>query len=194
MKIIYPPLVEQAYNWMKGLGMNVTKAEVYQVQVKEGFLTETGEPTQKALDEALVKSYQQKHSRLIDFKQEYPVFVEYPTSEFTQQDGIWYVSQKILDHISEWVEQDILDFDQSQQIVAYMGYRNYDNPHTSIAEMKGHFHPWYTKYDDLQFQMLPTGEIGISKSVIEDMAYRSEIGELDLEVEKLNSVLKSMED
>lgn len=64
MNIIYPPLVEQAYQWAIDQGLNVTKDEVYRMQVEQGLITETGEPTQEALNEGLVSSYQQKHDTL----------------------------------------------------------------------------------------------------------------------------------
>lgn len=85
------------------------------------------------------------------------------------------------------------EYDETQQMSVYLNYRNYENPHSSIAEIKGCFHPWYTKYDDSQFQIV-NGEVAIPRGIIEDMAYRAEIGELDMDPEKLNQITRMMEE
>lgn len=190
MNIIYPPLVEQAYQFAKNQGLHITKDEVYRMQVEQGLITETGEPTQKALNEGLVTSYQQKHKRLIDFKQEYPIFAKYPAIEFTQQAGIWYVSQQVLSDIIDEVNANRFGFDGEQQLLAYFNFRNYDDPHGSIAEMKGVFHPWYTQYDDSLFQIVD-GNVGIPLSVLKDLARRADNGEIDLDAEALYRTIDS---
>lgn len=187
MNIIYPSLVEQAYAFAKAQGVDITKEEMYKMQVKEGFLTETGEPTQKAINEGLVASYSQTHDTLKQFKHEYPIFKDYPKSEFTQQKGIWYVSQKILDDIVAVV--DSIGYDETQQISTYMNFRNYDNPHGSIAETKGVYHPLYTPYDDSLFQVV-NGKVAAPQSVIEDMARRADEGELDIDSGILKQLLE----
>jgi len=184
MNIIYPPLVEQAYQWAIGQGLKVTKDEVYRMQVEQGLITETGEPTQEALNEGLVSSYQQKHDTLKQFKEEYPIFERYGFNEFTKQSGIWYVSQKVLSEIVDKVNANRLGCKEEQQLQAYFNFRNYNDPHGSIAEMKGVFHPWYTQYDDSLFQVVD-GNVCISLSVLKDLAIRADNGEIDLDAEAL---------
>lgn len=188
MNIIYPSLVEQAYAFAKAQGAEVTKEEIYKMQVKEGILTETGEPTQKAIDEGFITSYNQTHDTLKQFKREYPIFKDYPKSEFTQQEEIWYVSKKVLENIV--AVADSLGYDETQQISTYMDFRNYDNPHGSIAETKGVYHPLYTPYADSLFQLV-NGKVAIPQSVIEDIVRRANVGDLDIEVEKLEQLLES---
>lgn len=187
MNIIYPSLVEQAYAFAKAQGVKVTKEEMYKMQVKEGFLTETGAPTQKAIDEGLVASYSQTHDTLKQFKHEYPIFKDYPKSEFTQQEGIWYVSKKVLEDIVSVA--DSLGYDETQQISTYMNFRNYDNPHGSIAETKGVYHPLYTPYEDSLFQIVD-GKVAVPRCVIEDIVRRANVGDLDIEVQKLEQLLE----
>lgn len=191
MKIIYPPLVEQAYVFAKAQGLDVTKEDMYKMQVKEGFLSETGEPTQLAIDEGLVTAFQQKHETLKQFKKEYPIFHRYPSKEFTQQAGVWYVSQKVLDETVDKLEQDLFGYDEKQQLKVYMSYRDYEDPYGSIPVMKGVFHPWYTPYDDSQFHVVD-GLVAVPESIVADMARRAECGELDLDAEKLYEMAEQL--
>ncbi len=193
MNIIYPPLVQQMHEMLKKQGIDKPIDQLYKEMVSLDMITQTGEPTNLSIEEGLVKNYQQKHNRLIDFKKEYPIFMSYPKEEFTQQVGVWYVSQKILGDVAVKMDNGQFEYDEMQQVSVYMSYRNYDNPHNSIAETKGCYHPWYTKYDDSEFQFV-NGKVAIPLSVIKDMLYRAELGELDLDVEKLEQMAESMEE
>lgn len=182
MKVIYPPLVEQSYQFITQQGIETTKAEVYQMMVQEGMLTQTGEPTKKALEQGIVTEYKQQHRTLKEFKQEYPIFKVYPTKEFTQQEGVWYVSQDILNHFGDITET--LDYDESQQLATYFNFRNYDDPHGSIAEVKGVYHPLYTQYDNSMFQIV-NGQVAVPREVMADIVSRCERGELNVKFEVL---------
>ncbi|MFG5564215.1 hypothetical protein ACFJYA_08145 [Enterococcus faecalis] len=190
--IVYPSLVEQSYQFMCEQGIEVTKAEVYKMMIQEGLLTETGNPTNEAIRQGLVTEFNQAHATLAEFKKEYPVFKHYSNEEFTQQEGIWYVSQKIIADIEQILAKNNCDRDLFIQIETYFNFRNYDNPHGSIAETKGVFHPWYTPYPDEAFQIVD-GKVAVSKDILEDMARRVEKGELDMDNSKLYHLIEQLE-
>ncbi|MGX2945876.1 hypothetical protein [Enterococcus alishanensis] len=195
MKVIYPPLVEQSYQFITQQGIRTTKAEVYQMMVAEGMLTQTGEPTKKALEQGIVTEYKQQHRTLKEFKKEYPIFKSYPVKEFTQQDGVWYVSQKVIVDIQAILDANNCDIDIFNQINMYFNFRNYDDPHESIAEIKGVYHPLYTPYDDSMFVFV-NGQVAIPKEVMTDIIRRCDKGELDVDrevVEGFKQLLAQME-
>lgn len=184
MEIIYPPLVEQSYQFITQQSIAVTKAEVYQMMVSEGMLTQTGEPTKKALEQGIVTEYKQQHRTLKEFKQEYPIFKGYPVKEFTQQEGVWYVSQDVIADIQAILDANNCDVDTLNQIDMYFKFRNYDDPHGSIAEIKGVYHPLYTPYDDSTFYIV-NGKVAVSQEVLADIIRRCDDRELNVDRETL---------
>lgn len=180
MRVIYPLLVEQAYQFIVNQGIDVTKEGVYKMMVADGMLTPTGNPTDKALNQGIISEYKQHYDTLKEFKRAYPLFKRYPVKEFTQQEGIWYVSQKVIQDIQAILDANNCDKDTLMQIETYFRFRNYDNPHGSIAETKGVYHPLYTPYDDNEFQIVD-GLVAIPQSIMSDIVRRCEIGELDVE-------------
>lgn len=196
MQIIYPPLVEQAFQFITSQGIETTKDQLYKKMVEDGLLTETGDPTKKAIDQGIVDVYQQKHETLKEFKNEYPIFKDYGKSEFTQQNGIWYISQKIIKDVQAILDTNDCDVDTFNQIQTYFDYRNYDEPHGSIAEIKGVYHPLYTPYDDSLFKVV-NGQFAVPLEVMTDIVYRCEFGELDVDediLEGFKGLLAKMED
>lgn len=189
MEIIYPALVEQVYSFCKENGLEVTKEDIYKMQVKEGLITQTGEPTQKSFDEGLVVEFNQQHDTLKQFKKEFTVFSKYEKEEFAKQDGIWYVSQNVLEETTKKME--FYNNDEIQQIDIYLNYRSYENPHRSIAESKGVYHPLYTKYADSDFQIID-GRVAVPKHIVEDIILRSKTGELKCNDEQLNDLIEMM--
>lgn len=49
MNIIYPPLVEQMYKFMRQAGMNVTKQDVYKKAIEANMIDQQGKPTKWAI-------------------------------------------------------------------------------------------------------------------------------------------------
>lgn len=54
MNIVYPSLVEQAYQMMKQLNKNVSKQDVYKKLIEINMIDQQGNPTKWALDNGLV--------------------------------------------------------------------------------------------------------------------------------------------
>ncbi|MDT2500305.1 hypothetical protein P7D95_05780 [Enterococcus avium] len=184
MRVIYPPLVEQAYQFAVNQGIDTSKEEVYRRMVENGMLTETGEPTKKAVEQGIFSEYKQQHSTLKEFKEEYPIFKGYPNKEFTQQNGIWYVSQDVIADIQVILDAKNCDIDTLNQIDTYFKFRNYDDPDGSIAEIKGVYHPLYTPYDDSMFHMVD-GLVAVPQEVLTDIIRRCDDHELIVDRETL---------
>lgn len=59
MNIVYPPLVEQAYQMMKKLNKNVSKQEVYKKLIETNMIGQQGKPTKWALDKGYISEASQ---------------------------------------------------------------------------------------------------------------------------------------
>lgn len=53
MNIIYPPLVEQMYKFMRQAGMNVTKQDVYKKSIEANMIDQQGNPTKWAIEKRI---------------------------------------------------------------------------------------------------------------------------------------------
>ncbi|WP_206193838.1 hypothetical protein [Lactobacillus johnsonii] len=54
MSIIYPPLVEQMYKFMRQAGMNVTKQDVYKKAIEANMIDQQGNPTKWAIEQGYI--------------------------------------------------------------------------------------------------------------------------------------------
>lgn len=54
MNIVYPPLVEQAYQMMKQLNKNVSKQEIYKKLIEINMIDQQGNPTKWALEQGFI--------------------------------------------------------------------------------------------------------------------------------------------
>lgn len=59
MNIVYPPLVEQAYQMMKQLNKNVSKQEIYKKLIEINMIDQQGNPTKWALDKGYISEASQ---------------------------------------------------------------------------------------------------------------------------------------
>ena len=58
MEIIYPPLVEEGLKYyLETTQQSLDKSTFYRSMVERGIITETGLPTQQAIENGLVKDY-----------------------------------------------------------------------------------------------------------------------------------------
>lgn len=98
MKIMYPKMVERAFNIIKSeapLNMakeNEIKADIYREMVKKGVLDENGQPTQLAFDKGFVDRAQ----TLAEFKQEFPQLKEYADSHFKYVGDGWGIDNYVM--------------------------------------------------------------------------------------------------
>lgn len=57
MNIIYPPLVEQMYKFMRQAGMNVTKQDVYKKAIEANMIDQQGNPTKWAIEQGYITEF-----------------------------------------------------------------------------------------------------------------------------------------
>lgn len=57
MNIIYPPLVEQMYKFMRQAGMNVTKQDVYKKAIEANMIDQQGNPTKWAIEQGYIAEF-----------------------------------------------------------------------------------------------------------------------------------------
>lgn len=55
MNIIYPPLVEQMYKFMRQAGMNVTKQDIYKKAIEANMIDQQGNPTKEAIEKGYIQ-------------------------------------------------------------------------------------------------------------------------------------------
>lgn len=55
MNIIYPPLVEQMYTFMRQAGMNVTKQDIYKKAIEANMIDQQGNPTKEAIEKGYIQ-------------------------------------------------------------------------------------------------------------------------------------------
>lgn len=87
MNIIYPPLVEQMYKFMRQAGMNVTKQDVYKKAIEANMIDYQGNPTKEAIEKGYIQEVPTVKEPTSD-KDLDNVFSRMPDSAFT-----WIESQ-----------------------------------------------------------------------------------------------------
>lgn len=87
MNIIYPPLVEQMYKFMRQAGMNVTKQDVYKKSIEANMIDQQGNPTKWAIEKGYIQEVPTVKEPTSD-KDLDNVFSRMPDSAFT-----WIESQ-----------------------------------------------------------------------------------------------------
>ncbi|MBO1299218.1 MULTISPECIES: hypothetical protein [Enterococcus] len=123
MEIIYPPLVEQGIKYYLETENEPTvdKGEFYRAMVDKKLITETGLPTQHAIDQGFIKDYYEKQDLSFDeFLSIYPFFQEYDSGLFKCIDGFWEIPVDLKAELIEMLETDQLEYDDAQQINIYL--------------------------------------------------------------------------
>lgn len=126
MEIIYPPLVEESINFhLKERSKEISdKAEMYQLMVERGIISETGEPTPEAIEKGWVKDfYEAEDLSLEDFLTLYPIFNKYDLTDFQLIDGFWEIPVELKETLLKELDSDKFDYDETQQITEYLSDR-----------------------------------------------------------------------
>lgn len=71
-EFVYPELVNQAFEAMKRMGLDVTRAEVFRTLLDNEMLNQDGTPTEKALREGLIEEVPSAPGPISDLKDRYP--------------------------------------------------------------------------------------------------------------------------
>lgn len=121
MKVIYPPLVEDAYRGLRAKGYNVTKEQTYKRLIETNMIQVNGEPTQAALDEGLVDSFIKKPNGDIEpenlsaFKTLYPCYAPYADRHFRHTAAGWTADAFVVRDLSNKVLNDPDSTDEARQ-------------------------------------------------------------------------------
>jgi hypothetical protein len=106
MKIIYPPLVEQAYGELRAMGLDVTKDRVYRMMINKDLIDQQGQPTKWALDKGYVDNFIGKAdgslepANLSAFKRMYPVYAEFSDDHFVKASVGWAADKYVIKTLS----------------------------------------------------------------------------------------------
>lgn len=122
MEIIYPPLVEEGLKYyLETTQQSLDKSTFYRSMVERGIITETGLPTQQAIENGLVKDYYEDQGLTFDeFLRIYPIFEEYDKELFQCIDGYWEIPVDMKENLVSQLESGELNFEDAQQIQAYL--------------------------------------------------------------------------
>ncbi|KRL01732.1 hypothetical protein [Liquorilactobacillus capillatus] len=124
MQIIYPPLVEQGFDFFRQENPALTKAEVYKTLVENKILDETGAPTSLALDLGWVKEFTEDQDLdFTDFLEIYPIFEHYDSTHFKKIEGFWEVDRALRHKIKEQLDAGFFDSDEEEQLEAFFNAR-----------------------------------------------------------------------
>ncbi|OTO67588.1 MULTISPECIES: hypothetical protein [unclassified Enterococcus] len=122
MEIIYPPLVEQGVQYyLETTKQLLDKSTFYRSMVEKGIITETGLPTQQAIEKGLVKDYYEDKGLSFDeFLKIYPIFEEYDEELFQCIDGYWEIPVDMKENLVSQLESGELPYEDTQQIETYL--------------------------------------------------------------------------
>ena len=93
MNIIYPPLVEQSFQFYQDYEQErYDKSELYRIMVMKNIINENGTPTEEALKKGLVQDFYEEYDLSFEeFLKLYPFFNNYDPDYFQKIDGFWEV-------------------------------------------------------------------------------------------------------
>lgn len=110
MRVLYPRLVEEAYQYIAEAepfvknAPNAIKSEIYSKMVNDGVIDENGEPTQTAIDRGLVEESStveaDEPDTLEEFKELYPCYKEYDDSHFSHTEQGWAIDWYVMKSLS----------------------------------------------------------------------------------------------
>ena len=122
MGIIYPPLVEQGVQYyLETTKQSLDKSTFYRSMVEKGIITETGWPTQQAIENGLIKDYYEDEGLSFEeFLRIYSIFKEYNEGLFQCIDGYWEIPVNMKENLVSQLESGELTFEDIQQIQMYL--------------------------------------------------------------------------
>lgn len=128
MKVIYPSLVEQAFDiYVSKNGsvipkrVNELKSHIYNVLVKDGILKQNGDPTQKAKDDGLVGSFtpnehgEYEPESVRDLKLMYPMYAQFSDNHFMKSSQGWLADAYVIRSVSNQILNDPSSNEEQRQ-------------------------------------------------------------------------------
>ncbi|MBO0481049.1 hypothetical protein [Candidatus Enterococcus courvalinii] len=125
MNIIYPPLVEQSFQFYqrKNSG-DLSKTALYRSMVANQIITENGHPTAEAIERGFVRDfYEEQDLSFEEFLAIYPIFTAYETELFQKIDGFWEIPVSLKNELMIQLEQGKFSYDEQVQVEAFLSER-----------------------------------------------------------------------
>ena len=125
LQIIYPPLVEDCFNYQQEKnGILLEKSQIYKDMVAAGLITQTGMPTESALENGMIKDfYEEKDLSFEDFLALYPIFINYDADLFQQIDGFWEIPLSMKEQLLQDLSEEVFPYDEKIQLEEYLADR-----------------------------------------------------------------------
>ncbi|WP_251867742.1 hypothetical protein [Enterococcus malodoratus] len=125
MKIIYPPLVEQSFQFYQANDeQEYSKSELYRSMVENHIIYENGAPTPEAIEQGLVRDfYEEPNLSFQDFLTIYPIFQSYDSTLFQRIDGFWEIPLDIKNELLGKLVLDEISYDEKIQIEEFLENR-----------------------------------------------------------------------
>ncbi|UUX34925.1 hypothetical protein [Fundicoccus culcitae] len=107
INIIYPPLVEDAYDYFHEEDASVTKGQVFRKLIEDNIIQLNGYPTKDAIEAGIVRDFSEDANLTFEeFLEIYPVFKRYDANYFWLEDEFWVMDEALLAFIEVDLEKD----------------------------------------------------------------------------------------
>ncbi|MBO0431877.1 hypothetical protein [Enterococcus sp. DIV0660C] len=125
MNIIYPPLVEQSFQfYQKNSNEDFSKTALYRSMVANKLITENGHPTAEAIERGLVRDFYEEEDLLFEeFLAIYPIFTVYETELFQKIDGFWEIPVSLKNELMIRLDHGKFSYDEQVQVEAFLSER-----------------------------------------------------------------------
>lgn len=125
MNIIYPPLVEQSFQfYQKNSNEDFSKTDLYRSMVANQIITENGHPTVEAIGRGFVRDfYEEQNLSFEEFLAIYPIFTTYETELFQKIDGFWEIPVSLKNELMIQLEQGKFNYDEQVQVEQFLSER-----------------------------------------------------------------------
>lgn len=122
MDIIYPPLVEQSFEFYQNSeGKNISRSELYRIMVENRIIHENGSPTDEAIKNGFVKDFYEAYDLTFnEFLVLYPVFKNYAPELFEKIDGFWEIPVSLKEELVVQLQIREYSYDEKKQIKAFL--------------------------------------------------------------------------
>lgn len=124
MRIYYPPLVEQGFSYFSEEHQELSRDELYLEMVRNQLITETGMPTNYALENGFIKDFfEEENLSITEFLALYPVFKKYNQDSFKNIDGFWEITIAFKEELKSQLNAGVFNYDERVQLEEYLESR-----------------------------------------------------------------------
>jgi hypothetical protein len=118
--IIYPPLVEEAYQYYQQLDPSIRKQDVFNLLYEGNIINENGYGTDFAIKNGFIREFTEKvNMPFEEFLEIYPVFKHYSPKHFILVDGFWQIDEPLKLQINQDILAKKFNDYESTELEAY---------------------------------------------------------------------------